>query len=237
LPSLISLHFCCSCYFFFIGMITAPGECRWRKIFESAVSAGALSTSSCSCTLCCPPELPGDSIGGSGSYYDPYSVMDNMSVFSAASSVNPNSMRGIVHRVWNDFDNRCMKGLFGGKPHDDVSTLFDSIGGSSTGGPPNGPGGIGVSASSAHPYQFNSALNPAEHINHPNSPLRAQQQAQHPTQHLFPLTENSAINSSVTAAAAGGDRADHGTFGREETKVGDVAAVPPRQGPSGGQPI
>lgn len=70
---------------------------------------------------------------------------------------------------------------------------------------------------------------------------RAQQQGQHPTQHLFALTENSAINSSVTAAAGGGgDKNDHGTFGgggREETKTGDVAAVPPRQGPSGGQPI
>lgn len=44
-------------------------------------------------------ELEGDSVV-SNSYYDPYSVtMDNMSVFSAASSVvNPSSMRGIVHR-------------------------------------------------------------------------------------------------------------------------------------------
>lgn len=68
-----------------------------------------------------------------------------------------------------------------------------------------------------------------------NTFSRAQQQG--PAQHLFALTENSAINSNV---AVGGDKTDHGTFGgggREETKGGDVAAVPPKSGSSGGQPI
>lgn len=58
----------------------------------------------CACVLC-PPVLPGDlgsAYGSLGSYsMDPYSMasMDGMSVFSAASSVvNPQSMRGIVHR-------------------------------------------------------------------------------------------------------------------------------------------
>lgn len=67
---------------------------------------------------------------------------------------------------------------------------------------------------------------------------RTQQQGQP----LFALTENTAINASAAAGGGGGvDRTDHGTFGagggREETKSGDVAAVPPRGGSSGGQPI
>ncbi|CAN0318133.1 unnamed protein product, partial [Ectocarpus sp. 13 AM-2016] len=93
-------------------------------------------------------ELEGDSISGN-SYYDPYSVtMDNMSVFSAASSVvNPQSVRGIVHRLWNDFDNRFMRGMFGGKPHDNTNIFdanpFNSVNTNSAGGGSGGSGGGG----------------------------------------------------------------------------------------------
>ncbi|CAN0536573.1 unnamed protein product [Ectocarpus sp. 12 AP-2014] len=214
--------------------------------------------------------LEGDSISGS-SYYDPYSVtMDNMSVFSAASSVvNPQSVRGIVHRLWNDFDNRFMRGMFGGKPHDNTNIFdanpFNSVntnsaggesgggGGGSVGGPaagqaagglataPSGPGGVvpGTIQGALPQFHFNSALNPAEHGALPNSPVRRTQQQ---GQHLYALTENTAINARAAAGGGGGvDRTDHGTFGggggREETKGGDVAAVPPMGSSSGGQPI
>lgn len=44
----------------------------------------------------------------SDSSYDPYNTMDNMSVFSAASSVvNPSSVRGIVHRCASSPANRA----------------------------------------------------------------------------------------------------------------------------------
>ena len=76
----------------------------WKGAVVSAVNicvaAQTLVTllHSCCCLLFCAADIPGDSVGYSS--YDPYSVtMDNMSVFSAASSVvNPSSMRGIVHR-------------------------------------------------------------------------------------------------------------------------------------------
>ncbi|CAN0234328.1 unnamed protein product, partial [Ectocarpus sp. 13 AM-2016] len=137
-------------------------------------------------------QLEGDSISGN-SYYDPYSVtMDNMSVFSAASSVvNPQSVRGIVHR-----------GMFGGKPHDNTNIFdanpFNSVntnsagggsgggggdGGGSVGGPaagqaagglgtaPSGPGGVvpGTIQGALPQFHFNSALNPAEYGALPNS--------------------------------------------------------------------
>eukprot|EP00752_Nemacystus_decipiens_P011523 g10232.t1 len=197
--------------------------------------------------------IEGDSVGNSvydplgNSVYDPYSLtMDNMSVISSASTIsNPSGMRGIVHRAWNDFDNRFMRGLFGGKPHDNTDMFhvnpFNSVNSTannSDGGPNNGIGGVGgVGVPGAiPPYQFNPALNPGEHMALPTSPVRRAQQ-QGPAQHLFPLTENSAMNSSI---ALGGNKPDHGTFGgsgKEETKVGDVAAVPPKPGSSGGQPI
>ncbi|CAM9369517.1 unnamed protein product [Pylaiella littoralis] len=190
-------------------------------------------------------QLEGDSVGGGNSYYDPYSVtMDNMSVFSAASSVvNPSSVRGIVHRLWNDFDNRFMRGVFGGKPHENIN-VFDANPFNSAYSSAGGPNSIGVSASgipaAIPPYQFNPALNPGEHMPLPTSPVRRANQHP-PTQHLFPLSENSAINPSINAAGGGrgGDKADHGTFagGREETKTGDVAAVPPKPSTSGGQPV
>lgn len=64
--------------------------------------------------------LPGDlgsAYGSLGSYsMDPYSMasMDGMSVFSAASSVvNPQSMRGIVHR-WVEREGAVFGGGGGG---------------------------------------------------------------------------------------------------------------------------
>ncbi|CAN0442262.1 unnamed protein product, partial [Ectocarpus fasciculatus] len=102
-----------------------------------------------------------------------------------------------IDRLWNDFDNRFMRGMFGGKPHDNTS-IFDpnpfnsvatnsaSAGGGSVGGPGAGQGGGGLGASSSGPggvvpgtiqgalpqFHFNSALNPAEHGALPNSPVR-----------------------------------------------------------------
>lgn len=82
-------------------------------------------------------------------------------------------------RVWNDFDNRFMRGLFGGKPHDNTDMFhpFNSVNSANTSdaAPNNGIGGVGVGVGvpgAIPPYQFNPALNPAEHMNLPTSPVR-----------------------------------------------------------------
>ncbi|CAM9968708.1 unnamed protein product [Ascophyllum nodosum] len=196
--------------------------------------------------------LPGEGYGSIGdSTFDPYSMasFDNASVFSAASSViNPDSMRGIVHRLWNGFDNRFMRGMFGGKPHDNTSIIYDSQ--------------FPSNASAVHAagmLHLNPALHPGETSPHPH---------QHPPPHLFPLSGESRSVFSLHSGA-GGSMGFGGGVGtgnaKEETKggggfgsgqansaagaagmngntamvsaAGGVGAVPPDAGPSGGQPI
>lgn len=124
--------------------------------------------------------------------------------------------------MWNEFDNRFMRDVFGGNPHDNGSIIMD----------PNSIAAVGA-------YNLNPALHGGELL---PSPVRRSQQQPH---HLFPLTENSA-NSNVPRGSSHSIVSLDGV-GREETKRADVVAgggagggagaVPPMSVPSGGQPI
>lgn len=125
-----------------------------------------------------------------------------MSMFSTASSVvNPSSVRGIVHRLWNAFDNRYMKGLFGGQPHDNnildpqypVHTSALHTGSVvSAGGPATGTGGPGVDGSSSMPSPLRRPLSGG--VGHPNNPA-----------HLFSLNSSSFGSVGEETKGGGGD--------------------------------
>lgn len=129
-----------------------------------------------------------------------------------------------IHRLWNKFDNRFMRGVFGGKPHEPSMPMDPNL----------------LAAQNALASQASGSLDPQ----HPLFPV-AESAGSAGSSSAY------SINNSRSSGPMANERsslmssmAGRGSGGFEESKSGGVGGVvggtgaePPKGGPSGGQPI